>query len=98
MLQRIPYVTVGIRVEGIQVHAERSREENGVLGQDGDLGSELVKAKLGHVLVINNYGTTRWFNYAEQSQGQGRLACTCPANNANLQKMSHIITKWTDVK
>jgi hypothetical protein len=44
---------VGVVVEGVEVGADGTREEDGVLGNDGQSRPEIVKLNLGNVQTID---------------------------------------------
>lgn len=62
------------------------RNDYSYLGNDGDLGSEIVQAELGDVLSINEDGARGWLNDTEQSQREGRLAGARTPHDPDLRE------------
>jgi hypothetical protein len=49
-----------------KIDAKGSREENGILRDDGQLGPQVVQAKLADVQAVDADGTLGWFDQSKQ--------------------------------
>ena len=52
VLQSSPQLLVRVAVDGVQVDPQGAREEDRVLGDDGDPGPELAEAQVGDVDLV----------------------------------------------
>lgn len=71
-------------VERIQVDAQSSTEQDGILRDDGESRAEWVQAKLGDVLTVDDDGSTSGLDDSEQSKSQARLSSSSSAHNSNF--------------
>ena len=53
-MERIVQFTVAVFVKGVEVGAQRAREENRVLRDDGQSAAEILEADLGDVDAIHH--------------------------------------------
>lgn len=71
-------------MEGVQIFSHSAREENWILRNDRDVASNIMKAKLLDINIIN-VDDTWWLSETEEGSEQGRLSSSCPTHNANLK-------------
>lgn len=82
-LKTLLQLLVGVLVKRIQVGADGTREQDGILGNDGQARAQAVKTDLGNVDTINGDGARAGLQEAEESQRHGRLARTSTANDSD---------------
>lgn len=62
-LERPPDVLVGVHAEGVEVHAQRAREQHRVLRDDGDARAQLVQPDGGDVDAVDQDLAAHRFYY-----------------------------------
>ena len=59
LAERGPELEVRVLVEGVEVRSDGAFEQRGVLGDDGELGPEVVESNLADVNAVDDNGATR---------------------------------------
>jgi hypothetical protein len=84
LLERLPEVVVVVLLEGVQVELEGAREEDRVLGDDGEPPAEVVEADLGGVDAVDGDVPLGGLDEAEQAEGERGLSGPGPPHHAHL--------------
>ena len=90
LLQGRPHLLVTVAAEGVQIHPETAGEEDGVLGDDGQLAAEVVQSQLGDVPSVNLDVPLGGLHQSEQRHGEGGLAGSRPAHDTDLLSSGHL--------
>ena len=89
MFQRLPDVIVRLCIERIKIDAQRAREQDRILRDDGQPRAERMQTELGNVLPVDHDRTTGRLDDAEQCQRQARLARAGTPDDADLFATVH---------
>jgi hypothetical protein len=82
----------------IEVHAERPGENDRILGDDGQPGSEIKESEATDVLPVDANGSGGCLDDPEEGESQGRLSRPCPTHHAELitqKRLYAIISRWS---
>lgn len=93
LLQSSPELIIRILAKWVQVFPHCSREECGILGDDGDVAADVMKPQLLDADIING-DSARGFSKSKEACQQRWLACTRPSHNANLVKWDLGDARW----
>lgn len=91
-MQHIDQLVIGIFAKRVEVFAQCSREEDRVLWDDGDAGSQEFQGDGSRVQGVQEDQPLHR-GQAEQRRYQGRLAGPCTSYNANLQGAERDLNK-----
>lgn len=76
VLQGAPDVLIGVDLEGVEVHAQRAREQHGVLRDDGDARAQLVQPDGRDVDAVDLDLALHRFHYPVEVLLGGFIVCT----------------------
>lgn len=79
-----PDVIVRELFKGVEVEAEGAREEDGILGDDGEMGSEVAEVHLADVDAVDLDLARGEFDDAEDGSEEGGLSSSSAAADTNL--------------
>lgn len=68
-----PDFLITVHLKGVQVHAKCAREEDRVLGNDGNARTEIVQSQLTNVHLVDDNFTTRGLDDSEEGKSKGTL-------------------------
>lgn len=84
---------VSVEVERIEILADGSAEQHGLLRDDGEVRTEIVEAKVKRVHTIYGNGTALWLAQSVQGSHNGGLSSTGTATDTNLLARVHMKRK-----
>ena len=84
ILQGLIQLWVRILVEGIQIHSQGSREQNGILWNDWDLGTKTREVHVEHIDFVNKEHPLTRFSEAEEGRNERTLPSSRSSNYSNL--------------
>ena len=74
-LERVPYLFVGVRLEGIKIVADRADEEDGLLWNHGQARAKVVQVHFLRVHAVDDDLAVVDVAQAEERDTQWRLSC-----------------------
>lgn len=83
-IEDIPDILVSIFIQNIKIFTQRSIKKHGILRNNSDLASKIIKSQLCDINPINQDCSLLRFNQSQQREESRWFSGTCPTNDANL--------------